>query len=409
MEKDSCYVGIDLNDSYAMVSYYQSGMSEPGTVSMIAGSENFHIPALLARRGSTGMWYYGEEAKKMAQTSEVICVDALPKRAIAAEVIGVGGESYEAVDLLAMFLRKITELPQKLGNAAKADRLVITVERLTKENMEVFWKVAEKLEFSEGNFMVLDHKESFYYFALSQQEQLWRHDVFLYVCERDLVYSCALKRDQSTRPQVVTIQESGRRILKEPKDQSFTDILAKEFESRTVSSVYLVGDGFDSGWMKNSINFICKGRRAFMGQNLFSKGACYAGAAKDRGDRWPFIYLGENVMKFNLSIQVNEAGRSVFFNLVSAGKNWFEEKGSCEVILSGSPAVEFWKQLPDSREAVAETVELTDLPERPDRTTRLFISAKPLSDDKIGIEIKDLGFGEMFRATNRVWKYTVVM
>lgn len=119
--------------------------------------------------------------------------------------------------------------------------------------------------------------------------------------------------------------------------------------------------------------------------------------------------MGENVMKFNLSIQVQEAGRSVFFNLVSAGKNWFEEKGSCEVILSGSPAVEFWKQLPDSREAVAETVELTDLPERPDRTTRLLISAKPLSDDKIGIEIKDLGFGEMFRATNRVWKYTVVM
>ena len=72
MENNLCYVGIDLNNSYAMVSYYHPDMKEPETVSMVAGSENYHIPALLARRQSTGIWYYGEEAKKMAQTSEVI-------------------------------------------------------------------------------------------------------------------------------------------------------------------------------------------------------------------------------------------------------------------------------------------------------------------------------------------------
>jgi len=90
-------------------------------------------------------------------------------------------------------------------------------------------------------------------------------------------------------------------------------------------------------------------------------------------------------------------------------KNWFEAKGACEVILTGSPEVDFWKQLPNSREAKIETLELTDLPRRPDRTTRLRITAKPVSDDKIEIEIKDLGFGEFFRATDKVWKYTMVM
>lgn len=409
MENNLCYVGIDLNNSYAMVSYYHPDMKEPETVSMVAGSENYHIPALLARRQSTGIWYYGEEAKKMAQTSEVICVDALPKRAVAAEVIRIGGESYEAVDLLAMFIRKLTELPQKLGNAKEADRLIITVERLTKENMEVFHKVADKLKFPADSFMVTDHKESFYYFTLSQQEELWRHDVFLFHCESDLVYSYALTRDQGTIPQVVSIQESGRQVLGEARDRNFMDILTREFENRTVSSVYLVGDGFDSSWMKSSINFLCKGRRAFMGQNLFSKGACYAGAIRAKETGWRFIYMGENEMKFNLGLQVKEAGRNVFYTLISAGKSWFEEKGSCEVILSGSPSIDFLKQLPNSREAVTETVELTDFPERVDRTTRLHIQASPLSDDKIGIEIRDMGFGEFVRATNKVWKYTVVM
>lgn len=50
MEANICYLGIELNDSYAMVSYMQPNMEEPETVSTIAGSENYRIPTLLARR-----------------------------------------------------------------------------------------------------------------------------------------------------------------------------------------------------------------------------------------------------------------------------------------------------------------------------------------------------------------------
>ena len=62
MDANSCYLGIDLSDSYAMVSFCQPNKKEPETVSMIAGSEKYQIPAILARRKSIGMWYYGEEA-----------------------------------------------------------------------------------------------------------------------------------------------------------------------------------------------------------------------------------------------------------------------------------------------------------------------------------------------------------
>jgi hypothetical protein len=114
-------------------------------------------------------------------------------------------------------------------------------------------------------------------------------------------------------------------------------------------------------------------------------------------------------MKFNLSIKVKDRGKVAFLNLISAGKNWFETGNTCEVILSGSAEVDFWKQLPNSREAKIETLELTDLPKRPDRTTRLRITANPTADDKIAVEIRDLGFGEFFRGTDKVWKYTMTM
>ena len=228
-KNNAYYLGIDLCDTYAMVSFYQLNMEEPDTVSTIAGSENYRIPLILARRKNVGMWYYGDEARKMAKTSEVLCVDCLLQRAINKEKILVGDTSYDAVELLALFLKKVMELPQKLGTSMHVERLAITVERLTKENMEVFWKVANKLELTEEHFMVIDHKESFYYFVLSQQKELWNHDVFLFSCEGDMLFSYDLKRDVRTTPQVVMIRESAPQQLGENRDASFSNIMTEAF------------------------------------------------------------------------------------------------------------------------------------------------------------------------------------
>ena len=403
------YLGIDLSDKTAMISYYQLNMSEPETVSTIAGGDAHHIPAVLAKRREIGQWYYGDEAKKKAMNGDMIIVDSLLNRAINKEQIIIEDESYQAEELLALFLQKIIMLPRKTGMTAPYTKLVICLERLTRENMELFWRILPKLGFTSEQFMIIDHKASFYYFALSQEESLWAHDVFLFEYEKDVLKYYGLKRDIRTKPQVISIYESSRLAFNVNKDQDFYLLLKRTFENQIVSTVYLVGDGFEGNWMNQSIKFLCKGRRAFMGRNLFSKGACYAAKASDLGDKWKFIYMGENEMKFNLSLKVKNNGMISFFNMISAGKNWFEEKSSCEVILSDTHEIDFWKQLPNSREAKIETLELTDFPVRPDRTTRVRITAQPISDDKVEIEIKDLGFGELFRSTDKVWHYTMVM
>lgn len=407
--KNCYYLGIDLNDRYAMISYFQLNMKEPETVSTIAGSENFQIPLILAKRKELGQWYYGDEAKKMAQNPDMICVDQLMKRAVNGDKIVIDEETYPAEDLLTLFLSKIIALPQKLGNYSGFDKLVITVERLTKENMEMFWKIMPKLGLKPEQFMVIDHKESFYYFALNQKEELWLHDVYLFEFDKTNIRYFALKRNMRTTPQVITIEESPKKTMSGDLDIEFSRIIQKAFENKIISTVYLVGDGFDGEWMQSSLNILCRGRRAFVGKNLYSKGACFAAKARGLEDKWPFIYMGENEIKFNLSLKVKSKGALSFYNIISAGKNWFETKGQCEVILSDTTEIDFWKQLPNSREAKIETLELTDLPRRPDRTTRVRITATPVADDKIDIEIRDLGFGELFRSTDKVWYYTMTM
>ena len=162
VKREPIILGIDLNHRYAMVSYYQLNMNEPETVSTIAGSDNYQIPTLLAKKKNVEQWFYGEEAKKMAKTSEVICVDALLKRAVNGESFRIEEASYEAWELLALFLKKLMDLPLMLGTVPCIDRVVLSVEKLSKKNMEVFWKIAPKLGLLPEQFMVIDHKESFY-------------------------------------------------------------------------------------------------------------------------------------------------------------------------------------------------------------------------------------------------------
>ena len=60
------------------------------------------------------------------------------------------------------------------------------------------------------------------------------------------------------------------------RDRLFFELLKKLFERRTVTVSYLIGDYFSKSWAERSIQYLCFKRHAYQGQNLYSKGACYA-------------------------------------------------------------------------------------------------------------------------------------
>ena len=399
--------GIDLTEQWAMISYYSDTMDEPETVSVVNGSENYQIPTFLAKKRNLGQWYYGDEAKRLAKSGDVICIEALLQRAINQEEIIIEDESYSAEKLLCMFLKKLISLAQKLRGSCEIGMVVLTVPELNKGNMNLFHTISEKLGLRKNQLKIVDHKEAFYFYALNQQADLWLHDVFLFEANGDQLTYYGLKRDLHTVPQLIVLDENRRIVLNGDKDAAFAETIIKAFENRIVSTAYLTGDGFDDNWMHESLNLLCRGRRAFMGKNLYVKGAAYAASVFEQKKEWPFVYIGENDMKFNLSMRLYHMDKLERYDLITAGTSCFEAKGACEIILGDEREIAFWKQLPDSRDAILESLELTDLPERPPRTTRLKISATPISDTKIEIEIVDLGFGELFRSSGKVWKYTM--
>ena len=404
---EGLYFGIDINDRYTMLSFYQKHMEEPETVSTVMGSENYQIPTYLAKKRGVGQWFIGNEARTQVKMQQAFGVDQLLHRALEQEEIYLEQERYDARELLVIFLKKLLSIPGYFPTGTPVEKIVFSLEKLDLATTELFSMVMAGLGMEAGQMALLDHQESFYYYALNQPPQIFRQDVALFDYTGPQLKHYLLERNPHTVPQVVTMQQGNHGSLLDNKDLEFEAVIDRVFVGRIVSAVYLIGDGFDGDWMKRSLQKLCRGRRVFMGKNLYSKGACYGGLVKNQEKDWPFVYMGDNELKLNVFLKVLDQKNIRFFTLASAGDSWYESRGECEVILDGTPEIEFWIQKPDSREAHVEVLELTDLPKRESRTTRLRITASPLSDREIRLQIRDLGFGEIVPASNQTWEHVI--
>ncbi len=401
------YLGIDINEEYTMVSYYHPSMPEPDTISTVVGSENFTIPTFLSKRKGMGQWFFGDDARSKVNADLAVPVEGMYATAVDNKSMLLDGELYQARDLMVIFFKKLFAIPGHFYVNAPIERLAIIVESVTQEIVELFAYMADKLQIAQEKVMLLDRRESFYYYALNQDPAIFLHDVMLFDYTTEELRSCRLSRNRKTVPQVISLDESVHGKLTDNRDVQFRIIAEKLFSEQQISSVYLIGDGFDGDWMKSSLTFICRNRRVFLGKNMYSKGGCYAGMVRDGKKDWPYVFIGDNELKLNLSIKVSDRNEMRFVTLIEAGESWFDSFGECEVILDGSEDVAFWIQRPESREAVMQVLSLSDLPERENRTTRIRISAKPVSDREVAIEIRDLGFGELVPSSNKIWSHTI--
>lgn len=401
------FFGIELTPRYSYVSFYQLNMDNPETISTVMGAENYEIPTFLAKKRGVGQWYFGREAKEQVKINQAIPIDDLLDKAYENETMYIETEKINARDMLVTYLKKLLTMPGHFYANAPLNKLVITVENVDIKVVDTFNYVREKLGFNNDKLMVVDYKESFYYYTLSQKPDVFLHDVAIFEYVDSEIKHCILSRNIRSIPQVVTLTEGIHKMNSANQDICFDEIVEKVFAGRIISTVYLLGDGFNNDWMKVSLQRLCRNRKVFAGKNLYSRGACYAGVVKSGKKDWPFIYIGDNELKMNLSLKVIDNNLMDYYTLLDAGVSWYEAKGECEVILDGDGELEVWIQKPDSREAKVEILELTDLPQRENKTSRLRIIAKPTSDKDVLVKIIDLGFGEIVPSSNKTWEHII--
>ncbi len=408
-EKNENFViaGVDIGKDSTFLSFVSSGMDEPVTVSTVMGSESYQIPTKLSKKKGIGQWFIGNDALSQERLSMAIGCERFYEKALEDEKIYVEGEEFLARDLLSVYFRKLLSMPLPGVTKGKLSLLVICVEELDMKVFSTMNAVAQRLGLSRNQLYLIDKSESFYYYTLSQERSIFLHDVLLIDYDGVLLTHCFLQKDLRTRPVTVTIEKASHGEILDMKDERLYGIAESLLKGRIISGIYLTGDGFDGDWMKKSLSLMLQGRRLFLGKNLYSKGACYAGLVRLSLKEWPYVYIGDNELKLNISLKVIDSNEMKLYTLLSAGENWYDEKGECECILDGSPALEFFVRKPDDRSSDVVSISLPGFPERENRTSRIRIEAVPISDSEVKLIVTDLGFGEISQKTLKTWEHII--
>lgn len=376
-------IGIDLGPESSQLTFYNRQNSGPRTVSVVPGEDNYQI--------------------------------ATPKNLFSL----VEENLEEGIVLLSDFLHQCLGL---LATAGKPDNVVAVV---TMKKMTGRWADAIKRAFSmigvpAGNVYLQDHRESFYWFMLNQRKELWTYQVALFTCEKGKVTAWELSVDRKTRPIIVSIDEKGMLYLDEKarngmeeyawnvsRDQKFLELAQKMFGKRSFSSVYLAGDEFDKSWLTESLTFLCNRRKVFMGQNLYTMGACYGAMEYAHMTKLgEYLYAGPDMIDQNIGMEMLIRGHKEFYPMISAGVNWYMARHTCEFILDDIDEIVLYSRNMNG-EQLSHTVKLENLPKRPNRATRLHMELKFISKRKCRLEITDMGLGGLYPATGKKWEAVI--
>ncbi len=427
LHKGSVLVGYDLNNDFSQISYCLLGENTVESVATVVGTKQYNIPTVLWKRKGVNQWLYGKDAVRNSMEEDGSLVTNLVELARKGETVIIEEEGFDPAALLTLFLKRSLALLQFITVTENIGAIMFTVDNLDTKMVEALAKAAVNLNLKTPDIFFQSHTESLYYFVLNQPEELWNYQVL--ACEHNCgrLKTYRLERNKKTTPMVVLIEEQSygtfflpgeqeeEKIKKDSyalADEKFLDILKTQCADRIISAAYLLGDGFRSGWAQESLRYLCRNRRVFQGNNLFSKGACFGLLEKIEPGviTKEYIFLGPDKLKSNVGMNVFRRGKESYFALLDAGENWYEVHKECEILLPGEENIISFLITPlTGRRAKTQEVVLENAPVRAGAFSRYGMKMKMVSAGCVEAQITDLGFGVWFPASGKVWKKQLVI
>lgn len=408
--KHRLFVGYDLTDEYAQISYYQDSLESPTTISMIAGEEAYCIPTVLFKPATSENWQFGQEAitmsKKVAGTLFWHLVDWEEE-----EVIQIEGVEYTQGDLLEIFIRKTLNFLQVYGSSSPIEAIAFTFREIKKPLVNAVKDIMEKAGVPGKQVLIRGYEESIYSYVIHQNKELFSQNVLI-LQNQDLdVKSFFLTKDITRQPMVCSLVEGPQMefLSLRDKDQAQNDHMLERFFVKLagkarISGVLLSGEIFSPEKTKNSLATMCRGRKVHIGKNLYTLGACYSVMEQyETTSSSPYVFQGRNRLEIGISIPVKRMGVVGFYQLLKEGTSWFDAGMYCEIILDEEKDLRLTIQSVKRKISYVRVIPLKGLPERPRRATRLGINVECEDRDCAVVTVTDMGFGEMYPASGRTW------
>lgn len=414
-------IGIDIEPEAAQISWFGGRLAEPETVGMQVGVDKFKIPFCLFYREEKKDYQFGQAAVECNQNDEKgVFISYLYGYLLKDKEISIENEFISGLKLVQIFFDRLVHLVETIADVKDIYSICYTAREMDVQLITALTEASRIFSDRGIRLYFKPYEETYISYLFSGAPEFYARDsVLLYFRKGCLdIYHVMLNRKY--KPYSVRLQkeridgfEAFDEALfcsdeeKAQLDMHFLETLQKLFGKALLSSVFLTGDGFDKDWMKASLNFLCHGRRVFQGKNLFTKGACNFLMEESSGSR-RYIFNGENRLLYKFRIPMWQEGNNKPYELYDGNGEWYEVRDSFNCLLDNCNEIniEITKTDEDSYKKI-EKLELTELPERPSFATKLQVDIMMIGRDELKIRAKDLGLGEFYEATDKVWEKVI--
>ncbi len=398
-----------MNRDGSQICYYDKETGDAVSVPVKAGTELLTFPTLLCVVPADHSWYYGIEARYFAEKKNGFLIDQLYDLCADGTSLWVEGKEYTGAELLAIFLEKVLGMVGVTRPSQQVACLMITVPKLTRYFVKAIREAYAYLGIARNRGYLQDYKESFFVHTMFQKQDVWARKNGLFEFRNGQVHFSELELNFRTKPVTAYVTDKGSAPLQgnsEQKDQSLLSFIRKSLGEDLYSGIFLLGDEFDQSWARESVKALCKGqRKVFGGSNLYAKGATYSAKEKvEERHLKGFLYVGSDLVRYNISMELQVQGVMTVYPLIAAGVNWYETAVDIEIILDQMESLTFLVSRMNEKARKKLVMELPGLPKRPGKTTRLKVHMEYEAAGRCRIDVEDLGFGEMFPSSGLIWR-----
>ena len=400
-------VGYDLGKRNSQISYYSAETSKVETASSVAGTQIYNIPTVLCKKYQVNQWLYGKEALRAAEQDEGILVDDLLQLALDGEPVHIEEEPYDPVALLTLFVKKSLCLLSMAGSIDRIGAFLISCEQMDTDMIELLGRVLAGVGLKARHICFQNYEESFYQYMIHQPEELRAFQTVMFRWEAPVLKVSRMQSNGRTTPKAVLIEREEYELPRDMDEASFDveflQIAEKVCQNERISAVYLVGEEFNQDVMKESLQYLCRGRRVFLGNNLYSQGACLGMMERLKASAAgrSHVLLGQDKLKANIGMRAVRKGEDSYCALLDAGVNWYEAVTECECYLQEEDSFELVIAPLNGKNGKIAQMTLDGLAPG---IARIHLTLQMLDEERLEVTVEDLGFGEFRPASHQIWK-----
>lgn len=413
-EERRLLVGIDLGRQVSQISCFDNKIYEPVPIGRMHGGEReYEIPVAFAINQKTNEWLWGSDALEAGEG--FIHLDNLAERVTKSDKFEIMGYTFHSKEVLKRFFLKELSLLKEYYPNDTIKKLVISINDKDNKMMGLVTDVCEELGIGPDRLVIQSHKQSYMYYAVSQPKELWINNIGMFEYDTSGLSYSQISIDRKNVPYIVGVE---RRDLSDimPYEMAlegddmrlgyaFNNVANTVLHKQMVTTIYVTGSGFEGRWASDALRELCNGRRVFRGQNLFTKGACYAAREfAGQGKLDGFIFLDEDMITSDILIRTYHNAGFGEVVLAKAGSRWKEVDTGIDVIPDDEDEIQIITRNVLLHEAKAHILSLSGFIGRENKMTRFTVRIRFADKDTCIVTLKDNGFGEFCPSTNRIWE-----